>query len=201
VSTDAAFRRTTAGGGVLTDFGSHALDLLASLFGTPTVVGYADDGEADGVETNCRIDLHFERARGTAQLSWSQPLVTGLHVAGSEGELFLHPTRPDELRIRRRRDDWQAIDTSASWPTDLRPSGARATPRTYYDCIFLQLVQVLRAIVLGEPVPATGDDGRVAAAATEACYEQAQPLDLDWLAAGEWAMAASRHWAGTTCAA
>ena len=201
VSTDAAFRRATAGGGVLTDFGSHALDLLASLFGAPTVVGYADDAEGSGVETNCRVDLSFKRARGTAQLSWSEPLVTGLHVYGSEAELFLHPTQPDDLRIRERGGSWRQRACDASWPVDLRVDGARATPRTYYDCIHQQLVLALRAVALGEPVPATGTDGRVIVRATEACYAGAASLELPWLPRDEREAAASRHWSGEAWAA
>lgn len=201
VATDAAFRRATGGGGVLTDFGSHALDLLASLFGTPVVRGYADDAEADGVETNCRVDLSFDRASGSAQLSWSEPLVTGLHVAGSGGELFLHPTRPDLVRIRRGGGAWEPQACDASWPADLRREGARETPRTYYDCIFLEVVQALRAVALGDPVPATATDGRAVVAATEACYARATPLERPWLRADEKTDATAHHWTAESCAA
>lgn len=201
VSTDAAFRRATAGGGVLTDFGSHALDLLASLFGAPAVVAYADDAEAAGVETNCRVELAFEHARGTAQLSWSEPLVTGLYVVGSDGELFLHPTRLDDVRVRVRGGAWERRACDASWPTDLRAGGSRATPRTYYDCIYHQLVLALRAVALGEPVPATAIDGRSIVGATAQCYANAAPLSLPWLARDERDTASSRHWSADACAA
>ena len=201
VSTDAAFRRATSGGGVLTDFGSHALDLLASLFGAPSVVSYADDAEGTGVETNCRVELAFGKARGTAQLSWSEPLVTGLHVVGEVGEVFLHPTMLDDLRVRERGGSWQQRSCDTSWPIDLHVDGARATPRTYYDCIHQQLVLALRAVALGEPVPATGTDGRVIVRTTEACYAGAGPLELPWLPCDERQVAASRHWSGEAWAA
>jgi len=201
VSTDAPFRRATAGGGVLTDFGSHALDLLASLFGPPTVRAYADDAEADGVEANCRAEIAFARASGTLQLSWSEPLVTGLHVAGEDGELFLDPTRPDALRVRTRDGAWTSLACDATWPADLRRDGARVTPRTYYDCIYLQLVQALRAVALDEETPATAVDGRTVAAAIDACYASVAPLAKPWLPDDERVAAGSRHWSAEPCAA
>ena len=201
VSTDAAFRRATAGGGVLTDFGSHALDLLAALFGTPTVNAYADDAYGDGVETNCRIELAFPRASGVMQLSWSQPLVTGLRICGSKGELMLDPARVDVVRWRRNGEQWQTLTPTAGWPSDLTPNASRKSPRTYYDCIRDQVVLALRAVVYGEPVAATGAEGLAVARAIEDCYRQAAPLHLPWLTADEEEQARQRHWSGERCAA
>src|SRR6185503_2862022 len=48
VRTSAPFSRATAGGGVLTDIGSHAIDYLSALFGAPSVSAYADDGQGEG---------------------------------------------------------------------------------------------------------------------------------------------------------
>ena len=201
VSTDAAFRRATAGGGVLTDFGSHVLDFLAALFGAPTVNGYADDALEGGVETNCRIELAFPTATGIAQLSWSQPLKTELRIAGSAGELAVDPGRIDSVRWRRHGGEWETRASDATWPMDLRPSGDRRTPRTYYECIYHQVVQVMRAALYGEPVPASGEEGLAAVRAIEACYRQATALGQPWLAASESAEAESRHWNGERWAA
>jgi predicted dehydrogenase len=201
VSTDAAFRRATAGGGVLTDFGSHAIDFLAALFGAPAVDAYADDAHQAGVETNCRMHLAFPDASGVAQLSWSQPLVTELRVAGSAGELALDPGRIDSVRWRRHGGAWQTRVSDAAWPVDLRPDGDRRTPRTYYECIYHQIVQVLRAVAHGEPVPASGEEGIAAVRAIEACYEKATALGLPWLGTDEAAEAEARHWNGERWAA
>lgn len=194
VSTDAPFRRATAGGGVLTDLGSHVLDLLSALFGTPSVAHYADDAHADGVETNCRIDLAFPGARGSVQLSWSQPLATGLHVAGTEGELMLRPGPLESVRWRRRGGSWEFGGSAATWPSDLRSHGTRGTPRSDFDCMYYQLVQALREVVHGERVPATGEDGLLVVRAIETCYRQATPLRLPWLTAAEQAESDARHW-------
>jgi predicted dehydrogenase len=194
VSTDAPFRRSTAGGGVLTDLGTHVVDFLSALFGAPTVTAYADDGQIDGVDANCRIDLTFPKATGFARLSWNQPLQTGLHVAGSGGEFTLHPGRIDSIRWRRSGGRWETRESTAVWPTDLETTGRLRTPRTYQQCIHDQLIQALRAVVHDEPVPASGAEGLMVARAIESCYERATPLRLPWTSPTEQASAEARHW-------
>jgi predicted dehydrogenase len=196
VSTDAAFRRATAGGGVLTDIGTHVVDFLAALFGAPRVSSFADDGRAEGVETNCEIELVFPRASGTVRLSWSQPLVSGLHITGSVGELTLDPARLDALRWRRHGGTWETRASNVAWPTDLQPAGTRTVPRDYVDCIYHQLVQALRAVVHGDPVAAGGAAGLAAVRTIRACYEQATPLRMPWLDPAEQARADAHHWKG-----
>lgn len=194
VSTSAPFSRTTAGGGVLIDLGSHAIDYLAALFGPPSVIAYADDGQSEGVETNCVVELGFPAASGVAQLSWNQPLVTGLDIIGERAELRLHPFRPDSLLWRPHGGRWQAKESGATLARDVELHGERGAPRTYYEAIYYQLVQVLRAVRYGEPVPVDGEQGLVAVRAMDTCYRQAAPLRLPWLAAAEQSRAADRHW-------
>ena len=194
VRSDAAFRRATAGGGVLSDLGSHVLDFLGALFGAPTVRGYADDGQTDGVEANCRIELAYPAAAGFVQLSWNQPLVTGLHILGSAGELRLDPTRIDGLWRRPRGGAWEHVSSAAAWPSDLRPEPREGTPRTHHDCIYYQLVRVLRAIVHGEPVPVGGEEALDVVRTIDECYRRATSLLLPWLTADEQAQIDARHW-------
>jgi predicted dehydrogenase len=194
VSTSAPFSRATAGGGVLMDLGSHAIDYLSALFGAPNVTAYADDGQCEGVETNCVIELSFPAACGFAQLSWNQPLVTGLHIVGSEAELRLNPYRPDSLFWRPRGGAWQARQIRTALPRDVDPRPARGVPRTYYEAIYYQHVAVLRAVLHAEPVPVDGEQGLTAVRAIDRCYREAAPLRLPWLAAEEQARADGRHW-------
>lgn len=202
VSTDAAFRRATSGGGVLIDLGSHVLDLLAALFGPPAVTAYEDDALREGVETNCRVRLAFPGATGVVQVSWSQPLVTGLHVVGTAGELKLDPGRLDRLSWRRPGGAWEARVCDTTWPADLRlPATRRGTPRSYYDCIHYQLVQVLRAAVHGEPVPVSGEEALHVMRAIDDCYRQARPLRLPWLGDWDQVRAQALHWKVSRCAA
>jgi predicted dehydrogenase len=201
VSTDFPFRRATAGGGVLMDKGTHVLDFLAALFGEPVPRAYADDGHGDGVETNCRIALDFPGAKGTVQLSWSEPLVNGLLVTGSAGQLTLHPWRPDAVRWRQHGGAWETHVSRATWPRDLRPEGRRGKPWTYEDCVYYQLVRVLRATVHGEAVPVTGEEGLMIMKAIRTCYRLARPLRLSWLPEAEQVQADARHWSRQPCAA
>ena len=194
VSTDFPFRRATAGGGVLIDKGTHVLDFLAALFGRPTAATYADDAYNEGVETNCQIGVVFPGARGMVQLSWSQPLMNGFHLSGSAGQLTLHPWRLDAVRWRRNGGTWETRVSAATWPSDLRPEGLRGTPWTYDECVYYQIVQSLRAVVHGEPVPVTGEDGLAIVHAIDACYRQATSLQLPWLTKAEQAQADTRHW-------
>jgi len=180
---------------VLIDKGTHVLDFLAALFGRPAAAAYADDACAEGVETNCQIGVVFPGARGTVQLSWSQPLVNGLHITGSAGQLTLHPWRLDAVRWRRNGGAWETRVSAATWPCDLRPGGRRrGTPWSYEECVYYQIVQSLRAVVHGEPVPVTGEDGLAIVHAIDACYRQATPLRLAWLTEAEQAQANTRHW-------
>jgi hypothetical protein len=57
-----------------------------------------------------------------------------------------------------------------------------------------QIVQSLRAVVYGEPVPVTGEDGLAIVQTIDACYRQATPLRLSWLPEAEQMRADSRHW-------
>jgi predicted dehydrogenase len=201
VNTDFPFRRATAGGGVLMDKGAHVIDFLAALFGAPVVTSYADDGHSEGVETNCEIGLSFPRASGKVQLSWSQPLVSGFHVAGSTGQMELHPWRFDAVRLRKNGGDWETRVSAATWPRDIGSASRRGTPWTYEECVYYQIVQMLRAVVHGESVPVTGEDGLAIMRAIDACYRQAAPLRLSWLTEPEQAQADARHWSRRQCAA
>ena len=194
VSTSAMFSRATAGGGVLFDIGSHAIDYLTALFGTPSVTAYSDDAQREGVETNCVIELAFPVASGSVQLSWNQPLVAGLDIVGEKAELRLNPYRPDVILWRPRGGRWQARDSRATLPRDVEPRPERGAPLTYFEAIYYQLVQVLRAVRYGERVPVDAEEGLAVVRAIDTCYRQAAPLRLPWLAAAEQARADERHW-------
>ena len=70
----------------------------------------------------------------------------------------------------------------------------RGVARTYHEAIYYQLVQVLRAVRYGEPVPVDGEQGLAAVRAVDTCYRDAASLRLPWLAVEEQRVADERHW-------
>jgi len=89
-STDALFRRESAGGGVLMDTGAHTLDLLQWWFGAVDGVRYWDDAEG-GTEADCRLALEFESGlSGTLELSRTRELRNTLRLEGSHGFVEVH---------------------------------------------------------------------------------------------------------------
>src|SRR5688500_19555078 len=59
------------------------------------------------------------------------------------------------------------------------------SPSTYYDAIYFQLIQVLRAVLRGEAVPVDGIAALATVRAIDACYRQATPLQRPWLRSEE----------------
>ena len=193
-ATPAAFRRATAAGGVLLDVGSHALDLLALLLGPLVIDTYADDGDREGVEANCRIELTAGNTSGMVQLSWNEPLAMALRVIGDAGELILDPRFVDELQWKPARGEVRRVSATRSWPSDLEADGTRLVPHSHSEAIYVQVVQALRAAALGEVPPATGADGLATVTAIADCYAHATPLRLPWLEQPEQDAIAARHW-------
>ncbi len=195
IASDAPFRREAGGGGVLMDKGVHVLDSLLWLFGPMSVVGAEDDALAGGVEGNCRVKLAGKEVRGVMQLSWDQETANGLHIKGSFGEMRVDPNEFRWIELRRAQGAWERRPCRSSWPASLKaPAPTTKAPRVYEDCIYMQWIQFLRAVALGEPVPVDGRAALTVAAQIEAAYASAAPLPQPWLSAEEQTAAARRHW-------
>ncbi|MBW2049913.1 MAG: Gfo/Idh/MocA family oxidoreductase [Deltaproteobacteria bacterium] len=181
VMSPASFHRETGGGGVLADKGSHVLDTMLFLFGPFSVLSYRDDAMIGGVEGTCMVQIKNEMMEGTIQLSWEQELNDGFKVYGPDQEILLDPGRLDDIRIGKI-GQYRRLDPDISFPASAVGSDVnRGTPKTYNECIYYQLVQVLRAIRLEEPIPVTGEEGSRVISAISECYKLAQPFDMPWL--------------------
>jgi predicted dehydrogenase len=87
-------QRTLAGGGVLIDNGSHALDIARFLLGPISQIQGQEGKNVQGLEVEDTVQLYFRTATdvmGTLHLSWSIPkeLDTYINVYGTEGQLSI----------------------------------------------------------------------------------------------------------------
>lgn len=194
VTTPAPFRPRKEGGtGVLFDIGPHVIDHLEWTFGELQVVSCRDDALA-GIESNASIEVRSASASGAVHLSWDGPQTNELRVRGSRGQAVLRVDRFDQLVVDTG-GGFEPPPLTAAYKADLRISiGRTIVPRAYADAIYAQLVQMLRAIRLGE---APGVDGTTAArsiALLEAALRVAEPLPAPWLSREERASARRLHW-------
>lgn len=194
VRSTAPFSRETAGGGVLLDKGVHVLDLLSWLFGPADLMSSSDDSLSGGVEGNSIVRLRHGAVEGKIQLSWDQDLNNAFTIRGSRGDLMIPIGPIDAIFSRLKGASWERVQTSATWPCDMDLNGRADSPRTYYDCIYLQLVQYLRAIVHGMAIPVSAESAMKTLMLIEEAYRSATWLEQDWLPENEQMEARKAHW-------
>ena len=181
VTTSAAFRSRREGGtGVLFDIGPHVVDHLSWTFGDLRVLAYADDALA-GIESNASLEVESHSCRGAIHLSWNHPQANELRVVGEKGEAVLRVGHFDQLAVKRASVfEPQAINVS--FPADARqPARQRLSPRTYADAIYCQIIQVVRAIQLGERPAVGGLSGQASVSLLESALAIARPIEAPWL--------------------
>ena len=196
VASAASFRRESSGGGVLMDKGAHALDTLDQVFGAGAVLSCRDDALVEGVECNAVVELTYPElgARGSFQVSWDQPLQSGLHIRGERAEIWLDL---DDIRTYRRRsvgESWSFVRSSTAWPANLSPNPRMRQPAGYLECIEFEWIGMLRAVLHGEAPGSSGESAGRVIKLIEDAYRAAEPLDLPWLSDPERAHMRERHW-------
>lgn len=197
VTTGASFTKNAGGGsGILFDIGSHALDLLIWLFGLPTVLSYQDDALA-GVEGNVFMELEAGGCAGLVQLSWDVPLRNELRINGSRAEAVLRLDHFDRLGFRVG-SEFRDLPIGASYSVDLcETGGAFLSPRSYEQSMYCQLIQVVRAIRLGESPAVDAQAALESVRVIDAARRRARPLDIPWLDPSEQEAAHAAHWTTT----
>lgn len=194
VKTAAGFcKRKEGGAGLLFDIGPHVIDYLSWIFGTPTVLSYADDA-LEGVESNIFMELKTPVCAGTVQLSWDSPVKNELHVVGTRGEAILRVDQLDKLAIKTEAG-FQEVKGVHHYPVDVNQPRRRATsPRLYTQSLYCQLIQVVRAIRCGEAPAVDGEAGKSCIGVLETALRHARPLDLPWLNPQQRIANQSLHW-------
>ena len=181
VTTTASFQRYKGAGGVLFDMGSHVLDLIIWLFGMPSSLSCFDDAMVGGVEANCLIQMKAPSFNGFIHLSWDHNLANELHISGSKAEVIIGLNHIDNLIIKKS-DRYKNIMPQIAFPMTIRNSKIKlGIPKIYSECFYFQIVQMIRAIKLGENVPARGEEDKEVISLIEHCYKIAKPIDMTWL--------------------
>ncbi len=149
----------TAGGGFLTDVGTHRLDLLAYFLGEPVRVHAltATLTLEAAVDDSAALALQFaEGALATAAFNWNVgAAIDEVELSGTEGRLWARNLAAGHLEWTR----------GAETETFSLPAPA---------ITHLGLVQAfVDALRRGEPNPLPGEDGLQATRMTEAAYQSA----------------------------
>jgi len=194
ITSTMGFLREKSGGGVLADVGSHVLDTLQWLFGPISINSFYDDALSDGIETNCIVNLNTPFGKGLVQLSWDQNLKNEFYISFSNAEITINLKNINKIFIKSSgsdREEFPQINYNIS--TD-KLKHEMFSPKNYQDFIYLQIIQLIRAIKFGESVPTTGEEGKAVISLIEKCYEIAKPIDMEWLPQNQQEQYKTKHW-------
>jgi predicted dehydrogenase len=156
-------------GGILLDFGVHALDLLAWWFPRIRVTAYEDDAMG-GIEATAAATFQVGAAPLAVHFSRDWPM----------------PGRYD-LRFEHGRIVWDAVDPVAvqleyNLPAgdDVRFAAAGIPARSWDECFRAQLENVIAAVRGEAPVFVCGSDAIPSLSLIEQCYHRRTLLPCPW---------------------
>ncbi len=179
-STD-YFQPGAANGGVLSDIGTHLLDLIVWWLGEPTEVRYEDDAMG-GVELNCRAELRFpEGFQGVVRLSRDCDLRSRCFIRGTKGWLLWSIEAPEQVTLHFEGTAWVVSGRLHELPAGPSPPGAGRRVANFEQSFVEQLRNVV-ASVRGEERPFVGGPEALAAVRlVESCYRQRTLMPMGWL--------------------
>lgn len=173
VTTDSGLNPSLAGGGVLTDFGSHFLDLLCWWFGEPTAVEYVDDSRG-GVEADCEVALTLSGTAGTvagvARFSRIRELSNTVRIVGERLTIEWDHEVPDAVRVEPTA--WSGQPPSLVY----RAAGAQS----FLDLFVEQLRSFMASVATGAPAAVPGESVVPSVALIERCYRQRKQRIHPW---------------------
>lgn len=172
-ATDYFLRKEMAGGGVLSDYGPHVLDLLLLWLGDWQSLRYRDDAMG-GIESDCEIDLTLRSGvTGTVEISRTRNLRNTCRFEGERGTLEVGIWDPDPEIVLHL--DGVDLDLSGK----ARHPGKGGVD---FGTAFLrQIDDFAAAIREGREPYVPGREGRRSMDLIEACYAAREPLELPWM--------------------
>jgi predicted dehydrogenase/nucleoside-diphosphate-sugar epimerase len=164
-TTTSMFAPQLAGGGVVTDTGSHVFDLLLWWFGPDvTVIDYLDNS-LGGVETDARIVLSWGETEAHVELSRIRSLGTACTVAGTSASATVGTDFPTATCTLVRADG-QVLPPGDAGTVPLAPNAWKE--------LFAQQLRGFTAAIREQATPyATAEDGRRVVDLIESCYRGA----------------------------
>lgn len=164
------FDLSLAGGGVMLDTGSHALDMMEFLFGPISSFEYFDDW-AGGIESDVHLRLtHTNRVTGSITMSRTRTLRNVVRVDGSGFIL--------EWSV------WDPVDWHSRGETKnplLQASRAAFRPGITMETLFSdQLANFASAIGRQEPLMITAEEAARVVDMIQEMYARRQSLDMPW---------------------
>jgi predicted dehydrogenase len=177
--SDALFRKSTAGGGILIDIGVHVLDLVVHWFGEPSQLSYADDAMG-GLEANCRMALSYPGFKGSILLSrdWK---TTNLYVIEFErGTLRLRAGDAEHVEIEAHGTSF-TLDGPLKVLHPAKSGGAVFSATTFQQAFLAQLQDLIVALKTGGKPTVTGEEGMRSLRLIEQCYRERRMMEMPWL--------------------
>jgi predicted dehydrogenase len=170
------YDREHAGGGVLLDMGSHALDLLSWWLGPLRLVEYRDDSRG-GVEADCTLTLSLGKGGGDTvanlTLSRLRDLDNRVRLVGERFVLEYDFGRRTAPRLWPRA--WTGEEGSFLFDSD--PAPARASMSDLY---LHQLRSFLSAVQSGSPPAVPGTDSVPVLGLIDQCYRERRQVHPPW---------------------
>lgn len=157
------FSRNQAGGGVLIDMGSHVVDMVDWLFGSPTKIQYRDDGHG-GVEANCQIELVIKGVKGRIELSRDRNLKNVFRVTCQNG--YLEVPAGELTNLSLKKGGPQEIITSKE---------------TFEGCILKELLDFMKAIRNERSSYISGEEAAKSVKIIDYCYAHKKHIYEPWL--------------------
>ena len=171
LASDFAWRRESAGGGVLIDTGAHIMDQVIWWFGEPDEIEYFDDADG-GVEAEALVKLRWKSGlEGEVELTRTHAM---------PGTVVL-TTENAELRLATVGNDVRVMEGAVKYvsPRAGKPPYRAVTSQDF----FTQQLAEFEAYIRGEPAAiASGVEGARSVSLIERCYASRRRLDLPWIA-------------------